>query len=179
MIDFCYFFTLSAWLNTLICPNDSISEHCEIWFKTNFVLAMGPISFAIVAWQNSLVFHSVDKVTSFALHVLPALTCYLIKWDQRMVDAGLGQEKWNSLTFSEVFLYPMGFYLSWQLFYFYIQFTIIEKDKALITSLRHLANDAKNPSTKVGYKLATYLGKWKYAVFHNCFILFYPIYLVV
>ena len=71
LIDFCYFLNISTWLQTMACPCESYSEECEIWFKANFVLAMGPISFAIITWQNSLVFHSVDKVTSFALHIMP------------------------------------------------------------------------------------------------------------
>ena len=62
LLDFCYFIQASTILNTLTCPNDGYAEQCEIWFKMNYVLAHGPIAFAIVAWQNSLVFHSVDKV---------------------------------------------------------------------------------------------------------------------
>ena len=188
MVDFCYFLNLSTWLQTMACPNDKYTEHCEIWFKSNFVMSMGPISFAIVAWQNSLVFHSIDKVTSFALHILPGicyfriylmrfvrinliiynylekpyfpgLTCYLMRWDSRLHEAGLAASTMNPLTLTEQFLNPMMFYLTWQMFYFYIQFTIIEKDKTLITSLRHLARDHKNPSTKLGTKLAINLGK--------------------
>lgn len=158
MIDFCYFLNLSTYLQTMLCPNDKYSEECEVWFKTNFVLAMGPISFAIVAWQNSLVFHSIDKVTSFALHMMPPLLCYLMRWNTNLQDAGLAAKHMNPLTFQEQFVYPMTFYLAWQLFYSYIQFTIIEKDKTLVTSLRHLAKDHKNPSTKMGTKLAVRLG---------------------
>ena len=31
----------------------------------------GPIAIAIIAWQNSLVFHSLDKMTSFFIHIMP------------------------------------------------------------------------------------------------------------
>ena len=34
-------------------------------------MSICPISFAIVGWNCSLVFHSVDKVTSFMVHVMP------------------------------------------------------------------------------------------------------------
>ena len=143
----------------LLCPQDGYSDQCEIWFKSNFVLATGPIAFAIVAWKNSLVFHSIDKVTSFALHIMPGLACYLLRWDPRMKDlASLPQDGLTSLTWSEQFLYPLAFYLTWQCLYLYIQFTIIEKDKTLVTSLRHLAQDYKNPATKVGYRMAVALG---------------------
>lgn len=157
LIDFCYFMQLSTIINTLVCPNEKYSEECEIWFKTNYVLSHGPIAFAIIAWQNSLVFHSLDKVTSFALHIMPCLTYYLLRWDERMIQAGLATQL-KSLSWTEQFYYPLCFYLSWQLFYFYVQFTVIEKDKELVTSLRHLANDHKNPSTKMGTKLAIKMG---------------------
>ena len=74
LIDFCYFLNLSTWMQILVCPNDDYSEECEIWFKSNFVMSICPISFAIIGWNCSLVFHSVDKVTSFMVHVLPGKT---------------------------------------------------------------------------------------------------------
>lgn len=160
MVDFCYFLTLSTWLNTFLCPCEHYADQCQIWFKSNYVLAHGPIAFAIVAWQNSLVFHSIDKVTSFALHIFPGLNYYLLKWDHRMMDHGLAVPI-DNLTWEEQFLYPMTFYLTWQMFYFYLQYTVIEKDKSLVTSLRYLVGDHKNPSTKLGYKWAVKLGKKK------------------
>ena len=81
-------------------------------------------------------------------------------WDTRLQDAGLAAKNMNPLTFKEQFYYPLIFYLAWQLFYFYIQFTIIEKDRSLVTSLRWLAKDHKNPMSHYGTKLAIYLGKY-------------------
>ena len=40
-------------------------------------LSHGPIAIAILAWQNSMVFHSLDKMTSFYIHIMPPLTCYM------------------------------------------------------------------------------------------------------
>merc|ERR1712012_1428837 len=34
------------------------------YVKTNYILCMGVLMMAIVVWQNSLVFHSLDKLTS-------------------------------------------------------------------------------------------------------------------
>ena len=82
-----------------------------------------------------------------------------MRWNTNLQDAGLAAKHMNPLTLQEQFVYPMTFYFAWQLFYSYIQFTIIEKDKTLVTSLRHLAKDHKNPSTKMGTKLAVRLGK--------------------
>ena len=62
------------------------------------------------------------------------------------------------LTYTEQFFWPMTFYLCWQFFYFYLQYAYIEKDKTLVTSLRYLVRDSKNPTTKYGYKVAIKLG---------------------
>jgi len=35
---------------------------------------------AIPTWRNSLVFHSLDKVTSAYIHALPPLLCFLVRW---------------------------------------------------------------------------------------------------
>ena len=32
--------------------------------QANYMLAMGPLMTAIMVWKNSLVFHSLDKLTS-------------------------------------------------------------------------------------------------------------------
>ena len=63
MIDFCYFVNLSAVLQTMLCGCDG--DFCGSWFQTNYILTQGPIATAIVLWGNSLVFHSIDKVSAF------------------------------------------------------------------------------------------------------------------
>lgn len=40
-------------------------------FLACYCLAHGPLCTAIATWRNSLVFHSVDKVTSLFIHVYP------------------------------------------------------------------------------------------------------------
>ena len=41
---------------------------------------MGPLCCAIIVWRNSLVFHSLDKVTSFFLHALPPMSLHLTRY---------------------------------------------------------------------------------------------------
>ena len=71
MLDFCYFLNVSVLLQSLICTPTSDSGFCGTWFKSNFMMSHGPIAVAILAWQNSLVFHSLDKMTSFYIHIMP------------------------------------------------------------------------------------------------------------
>ena len=63
MIDFCYFVNLSVVLQTMFCGCDG--DFCGSWFQTNYILTQGPIATAIVLWGNSLVFHSIDKVSLY------------------------------------------------------------------------------------------------------------------
>ena len=87
------------------------------------------------------------------------LICHLMRFDTRLQVAGLAQKNLGSLTLKEQFFYPLIFYVAWQLFQLFIQFTVIEKDQTLVTSLRYLAKDHKNPMTKFFTKLALFLGK--------------------
>jgi len=61
MLDFCYFLNGSVLLQSLTCSMSADSGFCSTWFKSNFMLSHGPIAVAILAWQNSIVFHSLDK----------------------------------------------------------------------------------------------------------------------
>ena len=197
MVDFCYFLQASTWLQTLICTSDSNPEgFCPAWFKGNYALSHGPIAIAIVAWQNSLVFHSADKVcdvndiddigqqsqlsclqvTSFALHIMPPLLNYLLRWEPRTQhwnnpgsgSGSLALSKIHSsdMTWTDQFYYPMIFYSCWQIFFIIVQMTILDRDRSLTTSLRHLVKDEKNPSTKLGYYLAYRFGEFKQN--YNC-----------
>ena len=47
--------------------------------QANYVLCLGTLGSAIVMWQNSLVFHSLDKLTSFFLHFFPPLHLHLFR----------------------------------------------------------------------------------------------------
>ena len=47
--------------------------------QANYILCMGPLMFAIIVWKNSLVFHSLDKLTSFFLHAFPPITIHLLR----------------------------------------------------------------------------------------------------
>ena len=46
----------------------------------NFAHTSGPLALAIPIWRNSLVFHSLDKVTSVFVHALPGLLTFLLRW---------------------------------------------------------------------------------------------------
>lgn len=140
MLDFCYFVNLSVILQTILFP--ATSAFGAAWMKANFVLSHGPIAIAILAWQNSIVFHSLDKMTSFYIHIMPPLTCYLQRW---AIIPGSVPDTPLDLSFGDTIVTPLFIYCAWQAAYLYIQATVIDHDPDLVTSLRYLTQCPKNP----------------------------------
>ncbi len=137
LMDFCYAVNGSCIAQTLLQ-----TENVE-WFKLNYVFAMGPLCAAIPVWRNSLVFHSLDKITSIFMHGLPAILFHLYRFG-KIPSKRLSYHS-DDLGFRAVLFYALFFYVLWQAMYtlvteilFYKTFT---KDKSLVTSLRHLARN--------------------------------------
>jgi len=153
MLDFCYFVNLSVILQTALFPTNTN------WFKANYILCMGPLMCAIIVWKNSLVFHSLDKLSSFFLHAFPPLTVHLFRWGL-IPNPALQQD--DQLTPLEVLLLPLGLYLCWQIGYWTITEGALRnhlaKDPDLITSVRYLANDKKNGFRNLCLSLLCWLG---------------------
>jgi len=139
MLDFCYFVNFSVVLQTSSFPDNLL------WYKANYVLCMGCLMLAIVVWQNSLVFHSLDKLTSFFLHAFPPLTMHLFRWGLIPSDSIKPDDQ---ITFQELFFLPFSLYIIWQVLYLfiteYLMADILKNDPDIITSLRYLSKDKKN-----------------------------------
>ena len=97
LLDFCYFanglLVLHLALERYLGVHTDASEmplltsplHCL--FKVSFLFANGPLAMAIVAWRNSLVFHSLDRVTSVYIHAFPMCLTFCERWfTNRTVD---------------------------------------------------------------------------------------------
>jgi len=74
LLDFCYFCVFCSFLNLFVLW-DSVAL-----FKAMFIFTHGPLTWAIVVWRNSLVFHDYDKITSVYIHLLPCLLYYCLRW---------------------------------------------------------------------------------------------------
>ena len=48
--------------------------------RISFSLSMGPLLFGIPCYRNSLVFHSLDRLTSLKIHLGPAVAMFLSRW---------------------------------------------------------------------------------------------------
>lgn len=140
MMDFCYFVNWACMLSTffpgvlngkllLICfvaGNGVRVCECCCKMSLGFTSAalLQPLAGAIVAWRNSLVFHSLDKVTSVYIHILPALLTYVWRWmpeNKEILRAACGGDlEACSLSTKDWLLYPLLFYTVWQIIYLWL-----------------------------------------------------------
>ncbi|KAF2399625.1 hypothetical protein EJ06DRAFT_478569 [Trichodelitschia bisporula] len=72
LADLCYFVNLLAMLSIWVFPGS------KRLFIATYCLAFGNNAIAIAMWRNSLVFHSLDKVTSLFIHIMPCVTLHCI-----------------------------------------------------------------------------------------------------
>ena len=117
-----------------------------------FVFGQQPVGWAIVAWRNSLVFHSLEKLTTVYIHALPTLLTFVWRWlpdneAHRAALCGVDSPALSngscSLTLVDWWAYPLTFYLLWQLFYLLLTEVLhrkkLDSDTSLQTSLRWLS----------------------------------------
>ena len=145
LLDYCYWVNSLAFGLTLV-PHLPVQymlseQKEEILWQVFFISSNGPLFFAMVAWNNSLVFHSIDKVTSTYVHLFPALLSWCERWGAH------GALVASDLPWSRHVGYPMAFYGTWQLVYLF-QTEVWDKhkldaDPELSTSLRYLTTAEK------------------------------------
>ncbi|KAJ5801273.1 uncharacterized protein N7518_003341 [Penicillium psychrosexuale] len=72
LADLCYFVNLLCMLSIWVFPNS------KRLFISTFCLTFGNNAVAIAMWRNSMVFHSMDKVVSLFIHIMPPVTLHCI-----------------------------------------------------------------------------------------------------
>ncbi|EXJ80186.1 hypothetical protein A1O1_08328 [Capronia coronata CBS 617.96] len=72
LADLCYFVNFLTLLSIWVFPRS------KRLFISTYCLAYGNNAVAIAMWRNSLVFHSLDKVTSLFIHVMPPAVLHCI-----------------------------------------------------------------------------------------------------
>lgn len=111
--DFCYFANCMCILYVLLFWGNAR------FFFVIFTLCNGPLAWAIVAWRNSLVFHSLDKVTTVFIHGFPPLFTYCHRWLEHRTHSIDCSEAPNDCGsgYSAVYGVPLLAYLLWQALY--------------------------------------------------------------
>lgn len=68
--DLCYFVNVMLLLSLWVFPNS------RRLFIAAYCLSYGNNAWAIAMWRNSMVFHSLDKVTSLFIHLMPPVVLH-------------------------------------------------------------------------------------------------------
>ena len=134
-LDYCYFGNLAIFLILLFVPGDP-----EL-FILQFCIANGLLYTGAFSFRNSLVFHSVDKMTSTYIHSAPVLLVFGIRWFPEQASAfwhtAFPQTflewnvKWNILA-------PLAFSAAHAIFYTVLVYGILKPKENIITSFRYL-----------------------------------------
>jgi len=161
LLDFCYFANASCFVSVLFLP-----ENESLW-RLNYAVSNGTLLAAVLAWRNSLVFHSLDKVTSIAIHVLPGLLTYLERWSNASIMCPKVEEEGGvlvscSLGFTGALAKPLLFHSLWQFLYI-LKTEIIDRQRlmdnpSIQTSLRWLTRDSKNVMHQIALASCRALG---------------------
>lgn len=72
LADLCYFVNLLTMLTIWVFPTS------KRLFISTYCLAYGNNAVAVAMWRNSMVFHSLDKVTSLFIHIMPPVTLHCL-----------------------------------------------------------------------------------------------------
>jgi len=157
LLDFCYFVNALFFLYLHV-----FSDSCSL-FKLCFAFTAGPLSWAIALWKNSMVFHSLDKITSLFIHISPSLVVWAIRWHPSERFNTCANE--DSISWTDAVWYPLLVYCFWQLLYWF-KVEVLDRhkfknDPNYMTSYLWLTNDKQNKS--LIYKLSNIYGK-KYQV---------------
>lgn len=153
LLDFCYFTFWSTLLSLFVI------RQSPTFFKCIFLYANGPLTFAILLWRNSFVFHDYEKMTSVYLHLYPCLLTYALRWhDKGLPGYSYAQQPmcWGDLWAA------CGGYLLWQVLY-YVKTEVFDREKLdsnpkLITSLRWLSASKKNWMSRLVLKACRSVG---------------------
>ncbi|KAF9414408.1 hypothetical protein BGZ94_000404 [Podila epigama] len=142
LLDMCYFVNVAVILYLHVFPQ-SQALLGAVW-----LLALGPLAFAIITWRNSLVLHSLDKVTSVYIHMSPPITLYTVRW----LYPDPEHKRYPALKNMEVLptlpslMYAIALYLTWQIAY-YLLVVVRWREKVQsgkrVTSYTWLLNDPK------------------------------------
>eukprot|EP00834_Sanchytrium_tribonematis_P000040 NODE_2_length_91304_cov_0.692462.p40 type:complete len:247 gc:universal NODE_2_length_91304_cov_0.692462:21032-21772(+) len=105
LFDFCYILN-GLLIFQILFPTDFL-------FTVVFCLAHGPVGWATAIWKNAFVFHSIDKITSVYIHILPCVTIFVMTWcvEERKAHENIWMNYYFTLS--------MIVYSVWQTAYYF------------------------------------------------------------
>ena len=95
-----------------------------------FMVANGPLAWAVLAFNNSLIFHSLQHMVSAFIHISPMLLSYCLRWhpgEEVVVCPDAGCETVSSMDL--IMTTMQTFYVPWIVIY-YVWVFIFLRDRA-------------------------------------------------
>ncbi|GMM28996.1 glycerophosphocholine acyltransferase [Martiniozyma asiatica (nom. inval.)] len=143
LADLCYY------VNFLLITYIWIFPESKILFVCCCSFSWGTLSFAVITWRNKLVLHSIDKITSTLIHVLPGVVMYVMihqlspEFKKQRFPGSHKVEQWHIL--SGIFYTSVSYFI-WQMLYHY--FITIRKSEKIkngqVTSFEYLRKSYAN-----------------------------------
>ncbi|KAI8390830.1 uncharacterized protein BYT42DRAFT_489150 [Radiomyces spectabilis] len=172
IFDLCYFVNVMVLAFLWIWPSS------PSLFVAAFSLTNGPVAWAIVTWRNSLVFHSLDKVTSVFIHIFPPLVMYTIRWMPELHRDRIATTLYRNqhfldlnelkVTFGSIIYWSTAAYLIWQALYF-VFIIVRRKEKvesgARITSYSWLLKETQKRKSLIQRAAFAFGPKYKIYMF--------------
>lgn len=178
MLDFCYM------ANALLLVHCFIAPRSRALNKITFAFNAGPLAWSILAFRNSLVLHSLDKVTSVYMHIAPALVSWTLRWkpdhDRFGPGPGAAQQEegpWpGPAGFVDLVLLPIPVYVSWALAYYLKIFVVSAeriRERGYATLFTYVSNtEKKGVYAAIARRVHPDLRPPVYLLLHLCFCCF-------
>lgn len=143
LADLCYYVNFLLMLYIWVFPNS------KMLYIACCSFSWGTLSFAVITWKNKLVFHSIDKITSTYIHVLPGVIMYVITHQlplEYKIVRFYGSVKLQQWDIMYGIFHTSLHYFLWQLSYHYF-ITIRRAEKirnGRVTSFEYLRKSFAN-----------------------------------
>ena len=141
LFDYCYVGNLVVWLYIYLYPQSLA------WQRIAFAASHGPLLYSVGTMRNSLVFHSLDKLTSLYIHIVPPITMWNNIWYSAPETGRWAVSDPNENTISFLISYfgwSVIVYFLWAVLY-YIKIFVVSsqkiKDRGYDTLFNWLSED--------------------------------------
>lgn len=80
LYDFCYWANALSLLYAWVLPDNALL------FQILFIVSNGPLAWSVLAFSQSLIFHSAPHMTSVFIHTSPMLLTFALRWNRKVVS---------------------------------------------------------------------------------------------
>lgn len=113
LLDFCYYINFFTMIIAVFRPE---YDH---FFNAVYFFAVGVLTWAIPIYRNSLIFHSIDHMTSLYIHSQPGIIMTVLRWSK-----GDNCPNYGSVSLLSSFHFVIPLYLTWAVVYYLANFVV-------------------------------------------------------